>query len=375
MAVLDVVDDPETALRKRLNQRTATAPGVPGAIVDPVYEAPPPTPAPPPAVYAGSAPVTPVVPTATTQATRDPKDPDYGADPEPPPAPAPTTPAPTTPAPASTWTPPNPWTFDPRLGTDPVWANSPEGLAEANRQDRFMQMMQGRLYPGPQNGDIRSWFLKLTEGIPPSPDFLKWLEPRIKQYGITLAPNAAGVVGKIRLPTGEIVDVIQSAGTGGTAWQWLTGPGGGGGGGTTMPTTSSVFQDQLRAILMQRLGKAQLPVDENDPFIREPMTAAGVQAARMQQKERTELAERLAATGDTSRSLEMGIQQSAERNAVGLGSLKAKLINDEYNKRREEMLDLLQMAFANNDSEMARQIQLALTAIDQARWDYEQGLA
>ena len=113
-------------------------------------------------------------------------------------------------------------------------------------------------------------------------------------------------------------------------------------------------------------------MDENDPYIREPFTAAGVQAARSQQKERSDLAERLAATGDTSRSLEMGIQQSAERNAVGLGTLKAKLISDEYTARRQELLDLMQMALQNNDTELAREIQLAQLALQLGMYNNNQ---
>jgi hypothetical protein len=99
------------------------------------------------------------------------------------------------------------------------------------------------------------------------------------------------------------------------------------------------------------------------------MVAAETEAARQTQGERTALAERLAATGDTSRSLEMGIQQSGERNAVGLGSLRAKLISDEYNRRRQDMDDLLQMAFATNDQQAMRDIQAAIAALDQARWE------
>lgn len=81
---------------------------------------------------------------------------------------------------------------------------------------------------GPQNGDYQSWFMQLTQGKPPTPDTLNSLAPQLQQYGITLVRNAAGVPGKIKLPDGSIVDVIQGAGVGGQAWQWL-GPGSGGG--------------------------------------------------------------------------------------------------------------------------------------------------
>ncbi len=69
-------------------------------------------------------------------------------------------------------------------------------------------------------------------GSPGTPQELIALEDRLRQAGISVERNAAGVAGKIKLPNGQYVDVIRSAGTGGGAgnFQWLTGDGGGGGG-------------------------------------------------------------------------------------------------------------------------------------------------
>lgn len=78
---------------------------------------------------------------------------------------------------------------------------------------------------GPVNGDYRSWFLGLTNGRAPTPSELTAMAPMLQQHGISLAPNAAGVNGKIRLPDGRIIDVIQGADRGGQAWQWLEGGG------------------------------------------------------------------------------------------------------------------------------------------------------
>lgn len=77
-------------------------------------------------------------------------------------------------------------------------------------------------------GDWQQWFESLTGGKPPTPDQLVAYEPQITAAGGKVLRNAAGVAGKIQLPGstagtyGPIVDVIQSAGTGGKAWQWLT---------------------------------------------------------------------------------------------------------------------------------------------------------
>jgi hypothetical protein len=71
--------------------------------------------------------------------------------------------------------------------------------------------------------DPQGSFQKLVNGHAPTPSELAALEPELKKAGIEIVRNAAGVAGKIKLPGGQIVDVIQSAGTGGKAWQWLTG--------------------------------------------------------------------------------------------------------------------------------------------------------
>ena len=67
-------------------------------------------------------------------------------------------------------------------------------------------------------------------GTPKTPQELIALEQQLNQAGIKVMRNAAGVAGKIQLPTGQVVDVIQAAGVGGRGFQWDLGPGGGGGG-------------------------------------------------------------------------------------------------------------------------------------------------
>jgi hypothetical protein len=58
--------------------------------------------------------------------------------------------------------------------------------------------------------------------------------------------------------------------------------------------------------------------------------------------------------------LNQGIQQSAERTAVGLGSTKAQLISRVYQQKAQQLQQDLQMALASGDAESAREIQLAL---------------
>lgn len=70
-------------------------------------------------------------------------------------------------------------------------------------------------------------------GSPRTPAELVALEQRLNASGITIARNAAGVAGKIRLPNGQIIDVIKSADSGGNGFQWLEGGGSDSGGSGT----------------------------------------------------------------------------------------------------------------------------------------------
>lgn len=78
-------------------------------------------------------------------------------------------------------------------------------------------------------------------GSPSTVNDLLAIEGKLGQSGIKVLRNAAGVAGKVQLPNGQIVDVINSAGLGGRGFQWLTGDGGGaqggmGGGYSTNPS-------------------------------------------------------------------------------------------------------------------------------------------
>lgn len=85
---------------------------------------------------------------------------------------------------------------------------------------------------GGQGGQLnQQTFMKMVEGLPPSPSTLEALAPLIESMGGEVMHNAAGIAGKIKLPNGTIVDVIQGAGIGGTGWQFDAGMGGGGMGG------------------------------------------------------------------------------------------------------------------------------------------------
>jgi len=75
--------------------------------------------------------------------------------------------------------------------------------------------------------DPQQFFNLLFPGDTLTPDMLTEYEAALKAHGITLVRNAAGVPGKIKLPNGQVVDVIQGAGSGLNRKQWLTDSGGG----------------------------------------------------------------------------------------------------------------------------------------------------
>jgi hypothetical protein len=122
---------------------------------------------------------------------------------------------------------------------------------------------------------------------------------------------------------------------------------------------------QLRQLLMQRLQAAGGPVDENAAGITDALTGARNEATRMTDKERTELAERLYAQGGLNTdAISQQVQQSGERNATALGSLRGKLIMQEYQAKREELRSLLALALQSSDAESARAIQAQLAELE-----------
>lgn len=130
-----------------------------------------------------------------------------GSDPgEPPPNPAPP------PAPPADPTPP----------TDPPPAAAADPWATA-----------------PTDGNWEAWFRKNLGRNTLTPAELIALEASLNKVGVQVLRNASGVAGKIRLPSGQIVDIINRAGSGGNGFQWLTGDGEAGGGGTPMAVDPS----------------------------------------------------------------------------------------------------------------------------------------
>lgn len=196
----------------------------------------------------------------------------------------------------------------------------------------------------------------------------------LDQYSLSLDK-----AGRTTLPTGEVMDLRIVAGSGQNLAGWTGVPGGeakygqqGGMGsasgsiGANGATSSGGFQDQIRAMLLQQLQGAQQPVDPNSAEIAVPYQAAAMDAQRNFDAERKALAERLYAEGNGTGSNELtqGLQQSAERTATGLASLKGQLMQRAVQARKDQLTSLLNLAMQSGDAESARAIQLQLGQLD-----------
>lgn len=145
--------------------------------------------------------------------------------------------------------------------------------------------------------------------------------------------------------------------------------GGGGTGGSTTPAAGSLatpatspFTDEIRRQLLDRIAQDSTPFDPStDPGVTSAMTGAQMTADRQTEMERRALSEQLFAGGDlNSGTKDQQVQQSSERNAASLSTLKGTLILKEVDARRTDLTNLLQQAIASGDADLARQTQVAL---------------
>lgn len=142
----------------------------------------------------------------------------------------------------------------------------------------------------------------------------------------------------------------------------------------TAAAATSPFQNPIRQIILGQLAQAQTPVDPNSPEIASTLSAARDEATRASEQERTALAERLYAQGvagggsgglDTN-ALTQQIQQSGERNAGALSTLRGQLLMNAYNQKRSQLQNLLSIATQSGDAESARAVQIQLAQLQAA---------
>lgn len=246
----------------------------------------------------------------------------------------------------------NPVQFDQQNPNGPAAPAAPTPPPSTSRTDPsyiLSQIAKFAALPG-ANPSLRTdpnyWLTRITQTGGLGADNLSyWQNLAMRPEG---APEggAAAQGGQLQAPQAF---TSSSASNGMTAPQGLWDPG---------------FTQQLRSLLMQRLQAAGQPVDPNDPNITAPLTAARDEATRQTDTERNQLAEHLYASGGLNTdAITQQIQQSGERNATGLGGLRATLITKELDSRRSELKDLMQMALASGDAESARMIQMQIAEL------------
>jgi hypothetical protein len=111
----------------------------------------------------------------------------------------------------------------PRIDQEPAPTQSAPFAMQTSPQAQFQPAMPRQQGGAPQQhqSDRDYFFSLLPEGGSLTPDQLTALGPQLAERGIKLAPNAKGVNGKIKLPNGQIIDVIQGADSGLNKAQWL----------------------------------------------------------------------------------------------------------------------------------------------------------
>ena len=139
----------------------------------------------------------------------------------------------------------------PQAGNPPPSGNPP--LFTGSAQDYINSLPNYGVTGTPTLGarhvtNYQGAFENMTTGAgrPATTQTLEQLAPALTLAGMPVQYNAAGVPGKVQLPDGRFVDVLEAAGIGGRRWQWDTGSGGGrpsGPSGTSVGNTPNVFTD------------------------------------------------------------------------------------------------------------------------------------
>lgn len=196
---------------------------------------------------------------------------------------------------------------------------------------------------------------------------------------------------KIRLPDGEIVDIGGDIGAGGTgkAWwgsekDWQARNSASGGamaaaergaagapGAPGAPGGGDPFQGQIRALLLEQLGKFSKDPSIDDPALKGQSDAFRRAQERSAQQSRSQAAERAAfqglnSGGAGSGTFETTLQGIREGVGERTGAFDAGLVGQETQQRRSALQNLLQMALSSGDAESARAIQLQIAQMDNA---------
>ena len=129
------------------------------------------------------------------------------------------------------------------------------------------------------------------------------------------------------------------------------------------------FLDQIRQLLLERMGQMKGQPSINDPELAAQSGAYRRSQQRAGDNERAMLAERAAQNGllnggQSSGGFDTALQGVHERIGENTSAFDAGLVGNEVQARRAEMQQLLNMALQSGDAESARELSMALSKMD-----------
>lgn len=123
------------------------------------------------------------------------------------------------------------------------------------------------------------------------------------------------------------------------------------------PTTQTPVQSAHQDALLKYLGKAQEPVSLTDSTLAPQVEVFRVQQQRNQERNRRQMAERAAATGQSeSGYLDNQINKGLQEQNFNTAAFNANLLGREMGSRREELLAALQLASSTGNAEAEREL-------------------
>ena len=224
------------------------------------------------------------------------------------------------------------------------------------------------------NGDYQGYFNQLFPGGNVTPQELAAKSAELAKVGITIHKSTSG--DNIRLPNGQLVDVIGDAGPTSASrnlktWQ-VEGAGGGGfgGGGSSAGSSFSSSSSGISGIpsgagtelynMLLSRAKQGTAIDSNDPNIRQQVDPYSAQVEREKRNYLADTAERRGPLAN----LQGEARLASERAGQASGLFEAQLIGRELQSRRDEIAQALESMRGMLSQEQQLAMQRELSQLD-----------
>ena len=124
-------------------------------------------------------------------------------------------------------------------------------------------------------------------------------------------------------------------------------------------------RESMRALLRGRMAEASAPVDANAPGIREQLAAQRLARQRSAERQRSQAAVRLSGENlSDSGAFDTAMTGIEELRGAGESADIAEVMGGELQAKRQELMQLYQMALAQGDAEAARTLQQQLKVLE-----------